>query len=174
MSATAQTSIAVHERSARISLRLRTQRAADIAPAGSMLIPMPINTCLALDDRTVARLGPDEWFVLCAERDAERLTAEFEAALRGTSFALTDISHRNIGIAVAGAHAREVINCGCPLDLSEARFPPGSATRTLLGKAEIVLLRPSVEPVYRIECWRSFSPYVHALLKDGAREFVPT
>lgn len=172
--ATARISIAAYEPSARISLRLRAQRAADIAHAGSMLIPMAINTCVVLDDRTVARLGPDEWLVLCSETDAEGLTAKFEAALRGTIFALTDISHRNVGIAVAGLNAREVINCGCPLDLSDARFPPGSATRTLLGKAEIVLLRQGIEAAYRIECWRSFAPYVHAFLKDGAREFEPT
>jgi sarcosine oxidase subunit gamma len=68
-------------------------------------------------------------------------------------------------------YAREVINGGCPLDLDDAAFPPGRATRTLLGKAEIVLLRPDTPHTYRIECWRSFAPYVRGLLAEVAREF---
>jgi sarcosine oxidase, subunit gamma len=24
---------------------------------------------------------------------------------------------------------------------------------------------------FRVECWRSFAPYVHAFLQDAAREF---
>jgi len=33
---------------------------------------------------------------------------------------------------------RAAINGGCALDLSTVAFPAGTATRTLLGKAEIV------------------------------------
>lgn len=172
----AQVSIAGHEPQARISLRLRAHNAVTTGYASSMLLPMNINSCVVQRGQTVARLGPDEWLILNSDGDGdgERLTAEFDTALHGTTFAVTDISHRNAGIAVAGARAREVINGGCPLDLSDARFPPGSATRTLLGKTEIVLLRSGVEPVYRVECLRSFAAYVYALLAEVSREFDPS
>ena len=39
---------------------------------------------------------------------------------------------------------------------------------TILGKAEIVLLREE-DNVFRVECWRSFSAYVLAFLSDAAR-----
>lgn len=167
-------SIAVPESGARFSLRLRTSSgvAAGLAWPASCLPPMPINTCIALGGGTIARLGPDEWLVLCRDADAERLASEFTPALRPASFSLTDIGHRDVGLLVRGLHAREVLNGGCPLDLSDAQFPPGSATRTVFGKSEIVLLRPGVEMVYRVECWRSFAPYVYSLLRHCAREFA--
>jgi sarcosine oxidase subunit gamma len=42
-------------------------------------------------------------------------------------------------------------------------------TRTVFEKAEIVLWRTETF-VFRIEVWRSFVPYVHALLTEAARE----
>ena len=40
---------------------------------------------------------------------------------------------------------------------------------TVLGKIEIVLFR-SGEEDYRVECWRSFSPYAFGLLVEGAED----
>ena len=47
--------------------------------------------------------------------------------------------------------------------------PLGAAARTVLGKIEIVLLRTG-EDDYRVECWRSFSPYTFGLLAEGAED----
>lgn len=47
-------------------------------------------------------------------------------------------------------------------------FPVGMCTRTLLGKAEIVLWRTAPE-VFRIEVWRSFAAYLSAFLEEAAR-----
>ncbi|MCJ2086106.1 hypothetical protein MKK88_08880 [Methylobacterium sp. E-005] len=60
-------------------------------------------------------------------------------------------------------------NAGCPRDLGDAAFPAGSATRTLLGKAEIVLIRRAGPvPTYRGACWHSWSSYVYDLLREAA------
>ena len=48
-------------------------------------------------------------------------------------------------------------------------IPVGAAARTVLGKIEIVLFR-SGEEDYRVECWRSFSPYAFGLLVEGAED----
>lgn len=117
---------------------------------------------------TIARLGPDEWLVLGPEGRA--LEAHWSDALAGQAHSLVDISHRQVAIEVAGLRARDVLNGGCPLDLSDEAFPPGAATRTLLGKAEIVLIRADAALSYRVECWRSFAPYVYGLLSEVARE----
>lgn len=164
--------IDIEEPRARFSLRVRVSAsAAALASPASMLLPMPINSCMATGSRIVARLGPDEWLLSCREASAEQISADFTQALKATTFSMTDVGHRNVSFLVHGEHAREVINGGCPLDLSDARFPPGSATRTVFGKAEIVLMRPGPAPAYQVECWRSFAPYVYALLRHGVREF---
>lgn len=160
--------------SARLSLRFRTNDAAAIDAAAALGIGAPVNTCVASSDRTIARLGPDEWLLLCSEAMGATVRREVDTALAGRAYSLVDIGHRNVAISVEGGHARSILNAGCPLDLRERSFPPGSATRTLLGKAEIILLRPNIDPVYRVECWRSFAPYVHTFLRDAARELERT
>ena len=46
-------------------------------------------------------------------------------------------------------------------------------TRTVFGKAEIVLWRTAAE-TFRIEVARSFAPYVWACLEEARREFLLT
>jgi len=53
--------------------------------------------------------------------------------------------------------------------LGPQAFPAGSATRTLLGKAEIVLSRPGEAPSFEVECARSFARYVRDFLLEAAR-----
>ena len=68
-----------------------------------------------------------------------------------------------------GWPARVTVNSGCPQDLSLDAFPVGAASRTILGKSEIVLLRTGAD-AFRVECWRSFSDYVFALLSEAASD----
>jgi sarcosine oxidase, subunit gamma len=79
------------------------------------------------------------------------------------------VSHRNAGFLVSGPHAAGVLNAGCALPLDLAAFPVGKCTRTLFGKAEIVLWRRE-ETAFRIEVWRSFAAYVADLVAEAARE----
>ena len=152
---------------ARFSLRLRSESATPLRDVAGFPLEMPINRCVISGARCCARLGPDEWLLLAPENGT--LAQALETQLAGRCFSLVDISHRNVSMSVAGTHAREVINGGCPLDLGDDAFPPASATRTLLGKAEIIFLRPDLARSYRVECGRSFAPYVHALLREIAR-----
>lgn len=163
-------SIAPLAASTRFTLRLDARAVAEIRTIGAFPIDLPINSCGGTQTTCSARLGPDEWLLLASEDGAE-LERELRAALAGRFHSLVDISHRNAALAVEGVRAREVLNGGCPLDLHDDVFAPGTARRTLLGKAEIVLLRPGVERAYRVECWRSFAPYVQTLLLEVAREF---
>jgi sarcosine oxidase subunit gamma len=156
---------------ARFSLRLREADAAEVGAASGFRLDQPLNSFAAEGERLSLRLGPDEWLLIGPEVDAEAIASEIAATL-GTRFhALVDIGHRNIAIEVKGAHAADIINAGCPLDLFEESFPTGTATRTLLGKAEMVLLRLDDAPTFRVECWRSFATYVHGFLVEAARDF---
>ena len=85
--------------------------------------------------------------------------------------ALVDVSHRDKAFLVRGPTAALTINAGCPLDLQLAAFPAGACTRTLLGKAEIVLWRPTAEE-FQIRTPRSFAAYVRDFLDLAFRDAV--
>jgi len=160
------------EPSARWSLRLPPTVAERLREVAGFWIAMEINRSAWANDKLAVRLGPDEW-LLCAPVDA---AAEFErfvtAALGSEPHALVDVGHRYAALAVEGSQAPTLLAAGCPLDLHAGTFAAGAATRTLLGKAEIILWRLHDAPAYRVECARSFAPYVHAFLREAAREFA--
>jgi sarcosine oxidase, subunit gamma len=152
----------------RFSLRLRAGAADTLGAVAGYALALPINRRAGEGARYAARLGPDEWWLEAPEADADAVAAEIEAALMGHVHALTDVSHRNVGLMIEGAGAADALNAGCPLDLHPRAFPPGTMTRTLLGKAEILLARPGEAPAFEVECWRSFAPYVHGFLVEAA------
>ena len=111
-------------------------------------------------ERALLWLGPDE-FLLLAPEGAE------PPRLPGT----VDVSHRDVGIGVTGPRAQWVINAFCALDLHHSGFPVGMCTRTVFGKAEIMLWRTAAD-TFRIEVARSFAPYVWACLDEARQEFI--
>ncbi len=167
---TGPTRVTLRAPAARFSLRVADALAHPPARYGDFDLSGPLNSCRVHGERIAARLGPDEWLLIGPPGSGA--TVEASADLADRVISLVDISHRNVGLTVSGPHAYAVLNGGIALDLSEAAFPAGSATRTLLVKAEVVLLRPGRAPVYLVECWRSFAPYVHGLLTEVVQEFI--
>lgn len=168
--ATGRTRVTILGPAARFSLRVAGALSNPPASCGDFDLSGPLNTCRTHGDRIAARLGPDEWLLIGPESESATVATGEDLADRVIS--LVDISHRNVAFTVSGPNAPAVLNAGIALDLSDAAFPAGSATRTLLGKAEVVLLRPGTAPVYQVECWRSFAPYVHGLLTEVVQEFT--
>ncbi|KQT46749.1 sarcosine oxidase subunit gamma [Methylobacterium sp. Leaf456] len=149
---------------ARFVLRVRSTE----GEVAGLPLDRPINTVSGDDRRWIARLGPDEWLIGVPEGEADLLQTSAASDLAGRAHALVDVSNRNVGIDVEGLRAAELLNAGCPLDLGDAAFPAGKATRTLLGKAEIVLIRRAgAQARYRVECWRSLATYVHGFLQEA-------
>jgi sarcosine oxidase, subunit gamma len=155
---------------ARFSLRLPMRDAEALGDVAEFPTTVAINRYAAKAARWDARLGPNEWLLGGPADQGEAIFDAIESALAGRVYALTDISHRQVAFELAGAEAAAVLNSGCPLDLSTTAFPAGSATRTLLGKVEIVLMRPNETPTFRLDVWRSFAEYAHAFLTEAARD----
>jgi sarcosine oxidase, subunit gamma len=130
-------------------------------------LPAQINRAEARDPRAGLKVGPDEWLLVAGDAADDAATAALEtaldSALAGLPHSLVDVSHRQTALLVEGAGAATALNAALPLDLSTGAFPVGMATRTIFEKAEIVLWRQG-EDAFRIEVWRSFAPYVMALL----------
>lgn len=156
----------------RFVLRLPSQLAAKSGPVAGFQLDLPINTCATADARTIARLGPDEWLLLGPKSEAESVAKSVRRQLNDRHFSLVDIGHHDVAFAISGHYADVVLNGGCPLDLSEAAFPSGSATRTLFGKAQVIIMRPASGLEYRLECRRSFAPYVLALFRQIWHEYA--
>jgi sarcosine oxidase, subunit gamma len=155
--------LAVLQPAERISLRAPEASVAALSKALGVTLPNQPKTSASKAGRTALWLGPDEWLVIDETAkdplaDCARVTALHSAV---------GISHRNVAIAVTGSAAAATINSGCPQDLSLDAFPVGAASRTILGKVEILLLRTASD-AFRVECWRSFSDYVFAFLSEAA------
>jgi sarcosine oxidase subunit gamma len=133
-------------------------------------VPLPESACRAnaRDGRAALWLGPDEQLLLAPAGEQAALAAGFDSALAGVAHSLVDVSQRQVALLVSGPRAGAALNTGCPLDLDLSAFPPGMCTRTLLGKAEIILWRRSAAE-YHLEVWRSFSDYVTEWLREAGR-----
>ncbi|MBU6252314.1 MAG: sarcosine oxidase gamma subunit [Alphaproteobacteria bacterium] len=139
---------------ARFSLRARS--ATDV----KAILGVDVPTTIGATANGVACLGPDEWMLRTADG----------AALpdaHGKLVAVTDISHRNIGLIVEGERAIEVLSAGCPLDL--AGFAIGRATRTIFETVEIIVEREAADR-FHVEVWRSFAPWLWTALTQVASE----
>jgi sarcosine oxidase subunit gamma len=132
-----------------------------------MSLSMPPCRASTHAGRAALWLGPDERLLLAPE-GAESDTADrLQHALGEQPYSLVDVSHRQIALVVAGAHAASALAAGCPLDL-EGDFPVGMCTRTVLAKAEIVLWRLA-DQRFHLEVWRSFAAYVSGVIAEAAR-----
>ncbi|MAW88393.1 MAG: sarcosine oxidase subunit gamma [Phyllobacteriaceae bacterium] len=153
----------------RLSLRAGTDALPALSAALGLDLPQRPKQTAGHGDRAALWLGPDEWLVL------DLSGADLMAAVSGADgvFSAVDVSHRNTGFTVTGQGAADTLACACPQDLRLAAFPAGAASRTVFGKAEVVLWRQS-ETQWHLECWRSFAPYVFGLLKEGAEDAVLT
>lgn len=128
-------------------------------------VPLPITPCRTngSKDRVALWLGPDEWLVIADE--------DVSLPVPQPMTSIIDVSHAFTGIAVHGPRAAWTINAFCALDLGLSAFPVGMCTRTVLGKAQIILWRLDAE-LFRIEVARSFARYVWDLLEEARCEFL--
>jgi sarcosine oxidase, subunit gamma len=149
----------------RISLRAPAASISALSRALGVKLPGEPKTAAEKDARIALWLGPDEWLVI----DGAGKDPLVDCAGVKALYSAVGISHRNVAMSVSGAAAVAAINAGCPQDLSPAAFPVGACSRTVLGKAEIVLYR-TAEHMFRVECWRSFSDYVWTFLTEAAKD----
>ncbi|MDP4025373.1 sarcosine oxidase subunit gamma family protein [Methylobacterium sp. NEAU 140] len=161
-------SVALAPDCARFSLRVRPDdRAALDAPLG-IALPDRIGGVAVGAGGHALCLGPDEWSLLLPAEAAAGLGERLGAAVT-VPFSLVDVGHREVGIAVSGPAATLALSSLCALDLDA--MPAGSATRTILDRAQAVLIKHDAEQ-YRIEVWQSFADHVWTLLEVVSREIA--
>jgi len=147
-------------------------RPAAIRAAGTAFgVALPQDACRAAKAKTRSALwlGPDEWLLLGPEDAAQAIAEDLAKPLAALPHSLVEVSHRQVALAVSGSGAATLLNAGCPLDLDIRGFPVGMCTRTVLGKAEIVLWRTD-ELRFHVEVWRSFGAYAWRFLEEARIE----
>ena len=144
-----------------------------VAHAAGTALPLElapaVGRVVARDGIAALCLGPDEWLLLGASERESELERRLNGALQSLPHSLVNIGHRDVAFVLRGSAAAEVVNAGCPLDLRTAVFPADCCSRTLLGKAEIVLWRSAAQ-TFRIETARSLATYVNEFLLLAARD----
>jgi sarcosine oxidase subunit gamma len=150
-------------------------RGSAVGPAGEAFgLTLPLEACRSVsdNDRAALWLGPDEWLLLAPDGSASEITESFATTLGKIPYSLVEVSHRLSALTIIGPQAATILNEACPLDLDPAAFPVGMSTRTVFGKAEIILWRIARDG-FRLEVARSFAAYVRALLDVSHRQFGP-
>ncbi len=153
---------------ARFSLRIAGAHLEMAVEAFGQDIPADIGGMSSAARMTALCLGPDEWLLTAPLSEGEGIAARFAGIRDQVLHSLVDVGHRTVGIDVSGPAAAMVLNSGCPLDLDN--FPIGGGTRTILDKAEIILMRLERDH-YRLEIVRSFAEFVWNFLSAAGREF---
>jgi len=154
---------------ARFMLRGREAIAQAAAAALQVELAPTVGRAVERDGIAALCLGPDEWLLLGASERESELERRLNGALQSLPHSLVNIGHRDVAFVLRGSAAAEVVNAGCPLDLRTAVFPADCCSRTLLGKAEIVLWRSAAQ-TFRIETARSLATYVNEFLLLAARD----
>jgi sarcosine oxidase, subunit gamma len=162
-----RTSVEVAAPAMRISLRVPEANVAALNKAIGFALPQKPKTSASKNDVHALWIGPDEWLIIAPE--GSDLLARFNKV---TVFhSAVDVSHRNAALIVSGAGAGDVLNAGCPQDLSLTTFPVGASSRTLMGKTEVILYRLAGDS-FRVEVWRSFATYALDFVEDVIRRDV--
>ena len=148
---------------------------ADVAKAAGVALglDLAVPACRSVqrDGLAALWLGPDEWLLLARAEQQTNIAETLQTALASMPHALVDVSHGDAAFLAEGPAAALTISAGCPLDLRLPAFPAGACTRTLLGKAEIVLWRLAPEE-FQIRTPRSFAAYVRDFLDLASRDAV--
>ena len=109
-------------------------------------------------------LGPDEWVII----DTNPKT---KIKMKGdeNEFYAVNVSHNFCTINVKGQGARMTLSASCPQDLRPDTFIKGDCSRTILGKATVIIHCINEQEFY-LHCQRSFSEYVWELLRVSAED----
>ena len=149
----------------RISLRASEAGTKSFEKGLGFKLPRKPKTSASKGGKHALWLGPDEWIII----NEDDVDTSMVPRLPNKEFAATEISHRNAAVIVSGAGAQATLSAGCPQNLSLATFPVGACSRTVFGKAEVILYR-TCDDTFRMEFWRSYSEYIWDLLNEAAKD----
>lgn len=142
-----------------------------VAGAVGAAPPVQANTVAGAGHNTICWLGPDEWLVITPPDAQAPMEAALNQALAGMHVSVVDTTDARTTIRIHGAHARDTLSKGCPLDLHPRVFGAGQCAQSLIAKADVLIHQRDDVPTYDIHVLCSFSRYLWDWLVDAAKEF---
>jgi sarcosine oxidase subunit gamma len=113
-------------------------------------------------------LGPNEWLILGAPGTATNI----EAVLRDISasddaVSVVDVSASRTTLSISGADTCAALERNCLIDLHPSKFVVGSCAQALFARANVILLKMSDEPEYRLMVRSSLAAHVASWFADA-------
>lgn len=127
-----------------------------VGAATGLDLPAEMLHASASTNGRALHLAPDEW-LLIGWAPSPDLALPLDSSL-------VDVSSRALTLEIEGDRAALLLSTGCPLDL--AQFPPGTCTRTVFGKVQVMLERR--QDCFRMQYGRSFDDYVTTWIETAA------
>ncbi|NML18154.1 sarcosine oxidase subunit gamma [Azohydromonas caseinilytica] len=140
------------------------------AVAGVIGAPLPTKprTALRCAAGVVLWQSPDEWWLLCARSQRDRLVAALEAALRGCFAQVADNSGGFTALRISGKQHLRLMHHLSPYDFESLAV--GQCVSTVMSKAGFTLLRSDAQGVTLV-FRRSFADYIWRLVERTARPY---
>jgi sarcosine oxidase subunit gamma len=154
-----QSFVHIQDVNVQYSLRVKREDMAKFKTASGWALSSKIGGSRVTRNYSVYCLGPDEWQLSVDLSKKDAVQRKMIGLGKKFIFSYADISHRNVTFKLTGPMAAQMINVGCPLDLSLDAFPINKCTRTVFENAEIMLLR-TADDEFSVQTWRSFGPYL--------------
>ncbi|SFC12976.1 sarcosine oxidase subunit gamma [Devosia psychrophila] len=152
---------------ARFILRIDPQNLAAASTIWGGNLPPTTGGLVSASGRIATCIGPDEWYLIAPLAEQDAIESAFGELYATTIHSLVDVGHREVGITVEGPEAVLALQATIAFDI--AAMPVGSGCRTIIDKAQIILLRQGPDS-FRIEVWHSFADHVWNLLAGICRE----
>ena len=135
-------------------------------------IALPTQACTTSANALVRVVwaGPDDWFVIGPQGEANRIAADLRTALARTHHAVTDVSSGYTVLHLSGTPAREILAQGCPLDLHPRAFKPGMSAGSHFFKTSVWLWQSDDARSYEMLVRRSFMGYCWTMLERCSAE----
>jgi len=112
--------------------------------------------------------GPGQWFAVSETLNNEMLADELAAKLTGLASIADQNSSRAV-LRLSGAHARDVLAKGFPIDLDPRVFPPGAAATGNISHMGVLVWRDGDN--YDIALFRSLAGSFWGWLTSSAAEY---
>jgi sarcosine oxidase subunit gamma len=174
--ATARLSLIELPHQAKIDVRGRDAVPALVAAMADALggaPPLDAKRTVAAGTRIVLWLGPGEWRVVGPPGDVPAIVAALQTAVPRALAAVVDVSDSHTTLRLSGPGARDLLAQGCPLDLHPCSFTAGQCARSVLAKADILLLQRDDAPSFDIQVRWSHAAYLWDWLATAAADAAP-
>lgn len=122
-------------------------------------LPIEANT-ISKDKHCICWLGPDEWLLVTASKEAPELTARLQDSLAAQHAAVNDLSGGQVVLRLSGESVRKLFAKGCTLDFHPDVFRTNTCAQSGLAKANALFVYSEEPNTFDVIVRRSFSDYL--------------